>query len=39
MSEPLITVDTMVDADPAAVWDTLTQKKSAMFMGAGVDTD
>lgn len=39
MSEPLITVDTLVDADPAAVWGTLTQKKSAMFMGADVETD
>ncbi|MFL6730697.1 MAG: SRPBCC domain-containing protein [Sphingomicrobium sp.] len=39
MSEPLITVDTLVDADPAAVWETRTQKKSAMFMGADVETD
>ena len=39
MTDPLITVDTLVDADPAAVWDTLTRKKSAMFMGADVVTD
>jgi uncharacterized protein YndB with AHSA1/START domain len=39
MTEPLITVDTTVNADASAVWDTLTQKKSAMFLGADVDTD
>ncbi len=39
MTEPLITVETTVKADASAVWDTLTQKKSAMFLGADVDTD
>lgn len=39
MTEPLITVDTLIDTDASAVWDTLTQKKSAMFLGADVDTD
>lgn len=39
MTKPLITVDTMIDADASSVWDTLTQRKSAMFMGADVDTD
>ena len=39
MTEPLITVDTIVDADPSSVWKTLTQPKSAMFMGAEVHTD
>lgn len=39
MTEPLITVEQFIDADQAAVWDALTQKKSAMFMGADVDTD
>jgi uncharacterized protein YndB with AHSA1/START domain len=39
MTEPLITVEKFIDAEPAAVWDALTQKKSAMFMGADVDTD
>jgi uncharacterized protein YndB with AHSA1/START domain len=39
MTEPLITVDTTVNADASAVWDALTQKKSAMFLGADVDTD
>jgi uncharacterized protein YndB with AHSA1/START domain len=39
MTKPLIEVDTLVDADAATVWQTLTQKNSAMFMGAAVDTD
>jgi uncharacterized protein YndB with AHSA1/START domain len=39
MTKPLIEVETLVDADAATVWDALTQKKSAMFMGADVDTD
>jgi uncharacterized protein YndB with AHSA1/START domain len=39
MTKPLIEVDKLVDADAAAVWQTLTQKKSAMFMGADVQTD
>ena len=39
MTNPLITVETLIDADASSVWDTLTQRKSAMFMGADVDTD
>ena len=39
MDQPLIEVETQVDADAAAVWDVLTARKSAMFMGADVDTD
>ena len=39
MTQPLITVDTLIDAEPATVWDTLTQAKSPMFMGADVDSD
>ena len=39
MTKPLITVETLIDADASSVWDTLTQRKSAMFMGADVDTD
>jgi uncharacterized protein YndB with AHSA1/START domain len=39
MTKALIEIDTLVDADTASVWDILTQKKSAMFMGADVDTD
>ena len=39
MTKPLIQIDTVIDADSASVWQALTQKKSAMFMGADVDTD
>ena len=39
MNEPLITVETTANADASAVWDALTQTKSAMFLGADVDTD
>ena len=39
MTEPLITVETDVQAGSDAVWKTLTARKSAMFMGADVDTD
>ncbi len=39
MTEPLITVEKLIDADAQAVWAALTQKKSAMFLGADVDTD
>ena len=39
MTDPLITVDTLIDADAAAVWTALAQRKSPMFMGADVDTD
>jgi uncharacterized protein YndB with AHSA1/START domain len=39
MAKPPVTVETTIDADAASVWDTLTQRKSAMFMGAEVNTD
>ena len=39
MTKPLITVDKMIHADPSSVCVALTQRKSAMFMGAEVDTD
>jgi uncharacterized protein YndB with AHSA1/START domain len=39
MDEPLIETDTIVNADADQVWRTLTASKSAMFMGADVDTD
>ena len=39
MTEPLVTVETTIEADSRTVWDALTAKKSAMFMGADVDTD
>jgi uncharacterized protein YndB with AHSA1/START domain len=39
MDKPLIEVETLIDANAAAVWDALTARKSAMFMGADVETD
>ena len=39
MDTPLIEVDTLIEAEPDSVWDVLTRPKSAMFMGADVDTD
>lgn len=39
MTKPLVTVEKTIDADASSVWETLTQRKSPMFMGADVDTD
>jgi uncharacterized protein YndB with AHSA1/START domain len=39
MDKPLIEADTIVNADTQQVWRALTAGKSAMFMGADVDTD
>jgi len=39
MQKPLIEVVTTVNADAQQVWEALTASKSAMFMGAEVDTD
>jgi uncharacterized protein YndB with AHSA1/START domain len=39
MEKPLIETDTTVNADAKQVWEVLTASKSAMFMGADVDTD
>ena len=39
INKPLVTVETMVHADARTVWRVLTAPKSAMFMGADVDTD
>ena len=39
MTEPLITLDTLIDAEPSQVWMALTQSPSAMFLGADVVTD
>ena len=39
MDKPLVEVETVVDANVSAVWDVLTARKSAMFMGADVETD
>jgi uncharacterized protein YndB with AHSA1/START domain len=39
MKRPLVEVETLIDADPATVWDAITQESSAMFMGARVTSD
>jgi uncharacterized protein YndB with AHSA1/START domain len=39
MDQPLIEAETLVDADADAVWGALTARRSAMFMGAKVETD
>ncbi len=39
MDQPLVEVETLIDAGSAPVWDALTARKSAMFMGADVETD
>ena len=39
MQKPLIEVETTINADAQQVWEALTANKSAMFMGAEVDTD
>jgi uncharacterized protein YndB with AHSA1/START domain len=39
MDKPLIETATTVNADAEQVWEALTASKSAMFMGADVDTD
>src|SRR5215210_9126819 len=39
MDQPLVEAETLIDANAGAVWDALTARKSAMFMGADVETD
>ncbi len=39
INTPLLTVETMVQADAGIVWRVLTAPRSALFMGAQVDTD
>ena len=39
MDQPLVEVETTIEADASVVWDALTARKSAMFMGAEVETD
>ena len=39
MDKPLVEVETVVEAAASTVWDALTARKSAMFMGADVETD
>ena len=39
MDKPLVEVETLIEAEAGPVWDALTARKSAMFMGAEVETD
>ena len=39
MTEPLVTVETLINAEPAQVWMTLTESPSPLFMGADVISD
>ncbi len=39
MKQPKIEVSTVIHADPAMIWKTITQRKSVMFMGADVESD
>src|SRR5579871_4325340 len=39
MKKPVVEVETTINADPARVWAAMTAKKSAMFLGAEVETD
>lgn len=39
MDKPLVEVETLIEAEAGPVWDALTARKSAMFMGADVETD
>lgn len=39
MDKPLVEAETLIEAPAGAVWDALTARKSAMFMGAEVETD
>lgn len=39
MDEPVVEVETTIDAAPAAVWAAMTQRQSPMFMGASMETD
>jgi len=39
MKQPLVEVETRIDADPATVWEVMTRDSSAMFMGAKVKCD
>ena len=39
MDQPLVEVETLIEAEAGSVWDALTARKSALFMGANVETD
>ena len=39
MDEPVVEVETLVNATPDRVWSAMTAKQSPMFMGATMETD
>jgi uncharacterized protein YndB with AHSA1/START domain len=39
MDEPVVEVETSIDASPDRVWSAMTNRTSPMFMGATMDTD
>lgn len=39
MDDPIVEVETVIDAPPDKVWAAMTQPKSPMFMGATMKTD
>jgi uncharacterized protein YndB with AHSA1/START domain len=39
MDQPVVEVDTTIDAPPDAVWAAMTNRRSPMFMGATMETD
>jgi uncharacterized protein YndB with AHSA1/START domain len=39
MNRPIVEVEARIQAPPHAVWEAITKKPSAMFMGANVETD
>ena len=39
MDRPLVQLETSIAAPPRAVWDTIVEKPSTLFMGAKVETD
>lgn len=39
MEQPVVEVETLINAAPDRVWSAMTAKQSPMFMGASMDTD
>ncbi len=39
MDEPVVEVETIIEATPETVWTAMTNRKSPMFMGATMETD
>lgn len=39
MADPIVEVETTIDADPMTVWSAMTNRQSPMFMGATMESD